>query len=120
MGKVRSLLLFFLSFPIRPYPSNPRHPCSILRLTAGRTRVGSLSREQSLFGLVAFAQGVLQRRVMRGPHLQLPFLDLPVALEQAPWRGAGRPLAVGVVDAAVAWAHVQAGLREPRHRTTQV
>src|SRR5947209_644623 len=69
-------------------------------------------------------QGVLQGRVVR--RLDLEYVepadarDAVDAAEEAARRRAGGALAVGVVDAAVARAHEQAGLLEPLHRAAQV
>ena len=65
-------------------------------------------------------QGVLQRGVVRRLDFQPAVADPPDALEQAARRRPGGAFAVGVVDAAVAGAHEQPGLREPGHRTAQM
>src|SRR5205085_8926053 len=70
--------------------------------------------------LVVGTQRVLQGRVVRRLDLELPLVDPPGAAEQAARRRAGGALAVGVINAAVARAHEQAGLRKPGHRTAEV
>src|SRR5581483_7115 len=82
-----------------------RRPRVIARLCAGPARV---------------SHGLREGRDLSAADPELSVLDLVLVLVEAARRRPRRALAVLVVDAAVARAHEEAGLREPPHRAAEV
>src|SRR5262249_2504656 len=61
-----------------------------------------------------------QRWKLTAAHPELPVTDLVLVLEEPARRRAGGPRAIFIVDAAVAGAHEEPGLREPAHGASEM